>query len=81
MYHDMRNLSSWGIDQLEIFMQKSSFSKKMYLNDIRGVAESVIKLNMSNTSCLVHMNRKHTMKLSSWGMHQLELFMTIIIFF
>ena len=30
-YHIMGNLSSWGMDQLEIFMPKSSFSKKVCL--------------------------------------------------
>ena len=30
-YHIMRNLSSWGMHHLEIYHEKSSFFKKMYL--------------------------------------------------
>ena len=30
-YHKMRNLSSWSMHQLEIFYEKASLSKTMYL--------------------------------------------------
>ena len=58
----MRNLSSWGMHQLEIFHEKSSFSNKMYLVKHKGVADRAKTLAVPTASCLVHMNRKPFIK-------------------
>ena len=57
-FHIMRNLSSWGMQQVEIFMKKLSFSKIMYLAKHKGVADSAKKLKIPESLCLVRMNRK-----------------------
>ena len=49
-----------GMDQLEFFYEK--ILKRYTLQGIRGVADSLYRLKIPNTSCLVHMNRKRTMK-------------------
>ena len=50
----MRNLSSWGMHQFEIFHEKSSFSKIMYLIKHKGVTDRANKLEVPTASCLVH---------------------------
>ena len=58
----MRNLSSWGMHQLEIFHEKSSFSHKMYLVQHKGVADRAKDWEVPIASSLIHMNRKPIIK-------------------
>ena len=73
-YHIMKKFSSCGMDQLDIFMPKSSLSKNCIMQSIRDSQIAVKKLKTEHFmpciyECLVHIMRN----LSSWGMLQLEI--------
>ena len=60
-----RNLTRWGMDQLNNFMTKIFvFAKRCTHVPYKGirVGDSVKTLKMPHTLCLIHMNRKGTIK-------------------
>ena len=76
-YHLLRNLSSWGMHQLEIFYGTNHlFPNRCTLQGLRG--SQIAQKAIDTEYCLVYMKKMyHKMRiLLSSGMDQLEIFMT-----